>query len=89
MDGWDPAYRDAREETEVGGSSLVLEGIDRAREWFEQVIAFIDATPRARWRTLSADPWLTASWGWLGHGDAQRAWNSRVAGGRGNRPATA
>lgn len=46
MEGWDPAYRDAREETEVGGSSLVLEGIDSARAWFEQLIASIDAAPR-------------------------------------------
>ncbi|MFE4198090.1 nucleotidyl transferase AbiEii/AbiGii toxin family protein [Paenarthrobacter sp. NPDC056912] len=43
MDGWDPAYRDARGETEVGGNSFVLEGIDSAREWFGQVIASIDA----------------------------------------------
>ncbi len=46
MDEWEPAYRVAREETEVGGRSLVLAGIDSAREWFEQVIALIDAAPR-------------------------------------------
>ncbi|GAA1485075.1 nucleotidyl transferase AbiEii/AbiGii toxin family protein [Brachybacterium fresconis] len=43
MDGWEPAYRDAREETENGGSSLVLDDLDSARAWFEQVISSIDA----------------------------------------------
>lgn len=42
MDGWEPAYRDAREETEVGGTSLVLADIDSARKWFEQLIMSID-----------------------------------------------
>lgn len=43
MDGWDPAYREAREETEVGGRSPVLGGIDLARTWLERMIASIDA----------------------------------------------
>lgn len=43
MEGWEPAYLEAREETEVGGSSSVLAGIEPARRWFEQVIASIDA----------------------------------------------
>lgn len=48
MDGWEPAYREAREETEVGGSSPVLAGIDPARTWFEQVIALIDTATQGR-----------------------------------------
>lgn len=43
MGGWDPAYRAAREETVVGGRSLVLTGIDSARQWFEEVVMAIDA----------------------------------------------
>lgn len=46
MEGWEPAYRDAREETEVGGTSLVLADVDSAREWFEQVLSSIDEAPR-------------------------------------------
>lgn len=45
MDEWGPAYQEAYAETEVDGSSLMLAGIDAAREWFEQVITSIDAAP--------------------------------------------
>lgn len=43
MDGWDPAYQHAREETQVDGSTLVLADIGSAREWLEKVITSIDA----------------------------------------------
>lgn len=48
MNGWEPAYREAREETEVGGSSRVLSGIDPARKWIEQVIASSDAATQGQ-----------------------------------------
>lgn len=43
MDGWELAYSDAREETEIDGASPVLADIDSARAWFEQIISSIDA----------------------------------------------
>lgn len=46
MDGWGIAYRSAREETEISGSSPVLANVGSAREWLEQVIRSIDAAPR-------------------------------------------
>lgn len=44
MEGWELAYNEAREETEVGGNSLVLADIASAREWFAPVIRSIDET---------------------------------------------
>lgn len=46
MEGWGPAYRVAREETELGGPSFLLVDIDLARAWFEKVISYIDAASR-------------------------------------------
>lgn len=43
MDGWARAYLHSREETEIDGTSPVLESIDLAREWFERAITSIDA----------------------------------------------
>ena len=42
MDGWEPAYQLSREETEVGGDSLVLADIGSAREWFKQIITSLN-----------------------------------------------
>lgn len=47
MNGWELAYREAREETETGGSSPVLADVTSAREWFAEVIASIDGAPPA------------------------------------------
>lgn len=46
MDGWEPAYQAAREETEVNGNSPVLGATHSAQDWLEQVIESIDAAPR-------------------------------------------
>lgn len=43
MDGWELAYSAARAETQIDGSTLVLENLDAARAWFEQIIASIEA----------------------------------------------
>lgn len=48
MDDWELAYDDAREETEVGGMSIVLPGINSARAWFENVISSIDTAAHSR-----------------------------------------
>lgn len=42
MEGWSIAYDEARRETEVDGSTPVLEDIASAREWLEQVITSIE-----------------------------------------------
>lgn len=42
MDDWAAAYDEAREETEVDGSTAVMAGIDSAREWLRQLIISID-----------------------------------------------
>lgn len=45
MEGWEPAYADARAETEVGGSTPILSDVTAAREWLTQVIEAIAFAP--------------------------------------------
>ncbi|MCP2371998.1 hypothetical protein BJ978_002674 [Agromyces terreus] len=47
MDGWETAYEDARDETLVEASTLVLPDLESARAWLAQVIARIDGASRA------------------------------------------
>ena len=42
MDSWKLAYEQAREETSIGGESLVLPDVDAAREWLHRIIHSID-----------------------------------------------
>lgn len=44
MTGWNIAYGEAREETEINGTSSVLQGMDSARQWLEQAIAAIEGS---------------------------------------------
>lgn len=45
MDDWRVAYDEARQETEVEGSTSVLADVASAREWLEQVIRAIESHP--------------------------------------------
>lgn len=47
MDGWEAAYQDARDETLVDASTLVLPDLEAARAWLEEVIGRIDGASRA------------------------------------------
>lgn len=42
MEGWGPAYRAARAETQIGGDSIVLDDIDAARNWLIRLINSIE-----------------------------------------------
>ncbi|UOD82270.1 nucleotidyl transferase AbiEii/AbiGii toxin family protein [Paenarthrobacter ureafaciens] len=44
MTGWNIAYGEAREETEINGTSSVLQGMESARQWLEQAIAAIEGS---------------------------------------------
>lgn len=46
MDGWEAAYLESREETEISGSSLILKSIDSACDWLESLIESMEEAPR-------------------------------------------
>lgn len=42
MENWNLAYEEAREETAINGETVVLHGVDAARDWLHQIITSIE-----------------------------------------------